>query len=183
MRGRSFEGAWQAIIAQKLKLEADEPGVAEARAHLQFRWIEEPSLAGASLHAIGQAYSRLLPQLESGLAHTGCLVIDEGSLTSVLSAKMPLPVRAIPGQPAAYGRLDAPYVLALERNYSAEAEKNEEDTKEDEAEFQSYFKVPLEVLVESLYPMFDIVGGVVSELAGYLRQDVLWWPNLPRRMD
>lgn len=177
-----FRKRWQDIMDQRMDLESDEPGVAEARTHFTFQWVEQANLAGASMQEVAEAYAQLR-DVPSGLSHSVCLVVTEEAMDSVLNATLPLPTRAIPGQPAPYGRPDAPFAVALEKNYSRIEHGNEgEDSEvnEDEADFSGQFKVPLEVIVSSLFPMLD-TGRGAALLAGYLQEGELWWPDLPRR--
>ncbi|GES66433.1 ABC transporter, integral membrane type 1 [Aspergillus terreus] len=115
---------------------------------LQFQWVEDPVLEGASPIEVSQRFNEMWTDLPTGLATSACLMVTPEALQSVL--KSPLPSSA-PLQ----DRREIPYVVAVSRvvHYPPpDLTPGEEREDVFGHNFKGHFNVAVEGSLREFYP-------------------------------
>ncbi|RHZ70742.1 hypothetical protein CDV55_108157 [Aspergillus turcosus] len=143
---------------------------------LRFRWVEDPSLAGASPVEVSRRFDEMWRDLPTGLTTTACLMVTPEALESVLNS--PLPSSA----PLKH-RKEIPYVVAVSisaHHPRLELTPGEEDEDVFGRDFKGYFNVAVESLLNNFYPMVALDIMDLPRLTGRMRHEKDIWCDTGR---
>ncbi|GFF57984.1 hypothetical protein IFM62136_03631 [Aspergillus lentulus] len=167
-----FRRRWDQIIEEE---HADQRGFHpksdRAIELLRFRWVEDPSLEGASAVEVSRRFDEMLRDLPTGLTTTACLMVNAEALESVLNSP-------IPSSAPLKGRKEIPYVVAVSRaaHYPRpELTPEEEDEDVFGQDFKGYFNVAVETLLTNFYPMVALDIMDLPRLTSRMRHDKDIW--------
>ncbi|KFX86399.1 hypothetical protein O988_09600 [Pseudogymnoascus sp. VKM F-3808] len=136
------------------------PDVAEARLSFEIHWIEDPELEGASSETLRRRYAELKNEESTratGMDYNMFLCASPQSVDSVMS----LDEDDFPTTKSPFWRADAPFLLVV----MEAAEVNPHGDEEDEYDpldphnernwYKSVFKVPVEIIPDTLWDLMD----------------------------
>lgn len=139
----AFLAKWELFVKAYFERNQDVPGVAEAAARFEIRWIQDrQQFDGANVNTIAAHYRQLQPTLPHGLAHGMCLSIGESELRSVLDSPYPTPADV-------HEQLLIPFALAVNM-FTGEDDDIEDGDEEAFEDYHMCFKVALTSLSNSL---------------------------------
>ncbi|KAJ5735163.1 uncharacterized protein N7483_000288 [Penicillium malachiteum] len=143
-----FRRRWDAIIEEGLAPHRGSlPKVDRAIDLLEFQWVEQPELEGVDAAHVARRFNEMaLPQ---GLATSACLMVTPASMESVLSC-------ALPSSAPRRERQRIPFVVSVSKGAGAPhlsplPGSGDEDAAG--AEFNGYFNVAVETILEEFYPI------------------------------
>lgn len=164
---KSFREKWDQFIDHEFEEVIHIPGVREAKARFEIRWIEDVKFAGISIDDIAAHYRGLEPTLPiTGFQHGLCLVVGDSEVQSVLQSPCPTP-NPIKEQ------LLLPYVLGVVKD--AGADPATDQLRLEEHDWRTSFKIALEALVGDLIRVLFEDMRSPSELSAGLDDDEIWW--------
>ncbi|KAF7169292.1 hypothetical protein CNMCM5623_002088 [Aspergillus felis] len=166
-----FRRCWDQIIEEE---HADRRGFHpksdRAIELLRFRWVEDPSLDGASPVEVSRRFDEMWRDLPTGLTTTACLMVTPEALESVLNSPLPSPA------PPKY-----PFVVAVSRvAHYPRPELTPEEESEDVSgqDFKGYFNVAIKSLLNHFYPIVALDIMDLPQLAARMK-DICFWIETP----
>lgn len=169
-RWTAFRKKWTQFIDSQVEPNINVPGVREAMARFEIRWIENDKFESMEPNDAAAHYRSLEPTLPMGLRLGMCLVVGESELQSVLDLPCPTPT-PIDEQPL------IPYALGVLLQAG-------EDLANDQLQFEEHgsqttFKVALSALIGDL--AFVLLEDIMpaAEVSIGVRENI--WMNMSGR--
>ncbi|KAL4864015.1 hypothetical protein BDV12DRAFT_20107 [Aspergillus spectabilis] len=172
-RWEKFRRRWEVIFQEAFEeWRGWHPKSDRAIELVRFRWVEDEALGRADFAEVSHRYDELWRDLPRGFSTSACLMVTESVIDSVLNS--PLPSSA-----PQKDRSSLSYVVAVSQaaHIPLPSLTPEEELEIDPEilNFKGYFKVAVQSLLDSFYPIVALDIMDLHRLAGRMKDERDIW--------